>query len=510
MKQANKDHIWNRCSVFVLALLTMAEGLLLFQILRLNMLPGGYVAAIAGVLAVVTLLLALLLFRRKAGKWQKAAGYGKQIAGYILCAVLIIGCFTGSSMISKVADTISTITAPSTSSVVLEVYVRQEDPAQYIQDAADYTFGISLSTSADANRAALTELHTLLGKQPELREYESPTELIDALLSGEADAIILDSAYVSVVEDLDGYEDFSDLVRILHEHVVENVPQSTEATEKDYLVVPDVKNPERTSFLLYISGNDARLKQLADGGSDVNILVAVNPTTHQVLLVNTPRDYYVENPAGNGARDKLSHCGLGGINNCIGAMTGLYDLPINYYARINFSGFRTLVDAMGGVTIYAEKGFSTRNYYIYQGENHLNGAQALDFARERKSLPGGDNDRGKNQMKLITAMIDQLSTSNLLENYEAILQSLEGMFSTSMPAQTIGKLVQLQLTEMPQWEIHSFAVTGDNGNDRCWAVGNGYGYVMYPHMDEVEYAAELIQRVLDGETLTDEDLEFKS
>lgn len=488
----------------------MAEGLLLFQLLRLNMLPGGYLAAIAGVMAVVTGLLALLLFRRKAGKWQKTAGYGKQITGCILCAVLIIGCFTGSSVLSKVADTISTITAPSTSAVVLEVYVRQDDAAQYIQDTADYTFGISLATSADANQEALDEIQTLLEKEPALREYDSATGLIDALLAGEVDAIILDSAYVSLLEDMDGYEDFSKLARILHEHVVQNPTQSTQATEKDYLVVPDTQNPERTSFLLYISGNDARLPQLADGGSDVNILVAVNPTTHQVLLVNTPRDYYVENPAGNGARDKLSHCGLGGINNCVGAMTGLYGLPINYYARINFSGFRTLVDAIGGVTIYAEKGFSTRNYYIYQGENHLNGAQALDFARERKSLPGGDNDRGKNQMKLITAMIDQLSTSNLLENYEAILQSLEGMFSTSMPAQTIGKLVQMQLTEMPDWEIHSFAVTGDNGNDKCWAVGNGYGYVMYPHMDEVEYAAELIQRVLDGETLTEEDLEFTS
>ena len=216
----------------------------------------------------------------------------------------------------------------------------------------------------------------------------------------------------------------------------------------------------------------------------------------------------MENPAGNGARDKLSHCGLNGINNCIGAMTNLYGLPINYYARINFSGFRTLVDAIGGVTIYSDKSFATRNYYIYEGENHLNGDQALDYARERKSLKGGDNDRGKNQMKLITAMIDQLSVSTLLENYQKILDSLEGMFSTSMPSEAIGKLVQHQLTQMPEWEIHSFAVTGDNGNDRCWAVGNGYGYVMYPHMDEVAYAAGLIQRVLDGEILTDEDLVF--
>ena len=486
----------------------MAEGLLLFQILRLKVLPGSYLAILAGVLAALTAALCLLLFRRNPGKWQKATAHAKQITGYILSACLIAGCFGGGLMVSRVADLMTSVTNPGTTSVVLEVYVREEDSARYIQDTAGYTFGISLATSQEANRSMLDEIEDVLGEEPQVLECESAPALIDALLTGGVDAIVLDSSYVSVLEDMEGYADFTSQVRVIHEHVAEKPVQDTHPSGDSFLVVPDEKDAGSSAFLLYISGNDARKAQLADGGSDVNILVAVNPATYQVLLVNTPRDYYVANPAGNGARDKLSHCGLNGINNCVGAMTGLYELPINYYARINFSGFRTLVDAMGGVTVYSDRAFSTRNYHIQKGENHLNGAQALEFARERKNLPGGDNDRGRNQMKLITAMIRQLSSGKLLENYNEILGSLEGMFSTSMSAQAIGKLVQLQLTEMPSWDIHSFAVTGDNGNDRCWAVGNGYGYVMYPHMDEVEYAAELIQKVLDGETLTDEDLIF--
>lgn len=487
----------------------MTEALLVFQIFRLKMVPGPYLALMAGALVLATLLLCPLLFRKKTGKWQKAQGYGKQIAGCVLSAVLVAGCLVGSAVVSRVADTISTITAPAASSVLLEIYVRDEDPAQYIEDTTDYTFGINRTTPAEANREILEELEDILGKAPAVQEYDSITAQADALLAGQVDALILDAAYLPMLEDMDDYKTFHKGIRILHEHVVQQVIPTTQENQSGLPPIPDRVDPEGNSFLLYISGNDARMKLLADGGSDVNILVAINPDTHQVLLVNTPRDYYVENPAGNGARDKLSHCGVNGINNCIGAMTRLYDLPINYYARINFSGFRTLVDAIGGVTIYSDKAFSTRHYYIYEGENHLNGDQALDYARERKSLKGGDNDRGKNQMKLITAMIDQLSVSTLLENYQEILDSLEGMFSTSMPSEAIGKLVQHQLTEMPDWEIRSFAVTGDNGNDRCWAVGNGYGYVMYPHMDEVAYAAELIQRVLDGEILTDEDLVFK-
>ncbi len=244
-----------------------------------------------------------------------------------------------------------------------------------------------------------------------------------------------------------------------------------------------------------------------DGGSDVNILVFVNPKSHQILMINTPRDYYVVNPAsGNGSRDKLSHCGLKGIDNCIGALYDLYGVEIEHYARINFSGFRTLVDAIGGVTVYSPVTFYGQGYKFNEGENHLNGSQALAFARERKSLPGGDNDRGKNQMRLIGAMINQLSVDNLISNYAGILESLEGMFSTNFPMEDIGKLVQLQLTEMPSWEILTFAVTGDNGNDTCWAVGGGYGYVMYPHEHMVNHAIDLMDRFMAGEVLTEEDM----
>ena len=142
---------------------------------------------------------------------------------------------------------------------------------------------------------------------------------------------------------------------------------------------------------------------------------------------------------------------------------------------------------------------------IYAGENHLNGDQALALARERKNLRGGDNDRGKNQMKLIKSMIQQLSVGNLISNYGQILKSLEGMFTTNFPAEEIGRLVQLQLTENPRWEVFTFAVTGDNGNDFCWGVG-GYGYVMYPHEHMVEHAKDLMERFLKGEVLTEADM----
>lgn len=488
-------------------------GILLFRVWKLNMLPTRYFLLFSGAVILIALPVSLLLNRPRQGKWTKRNGCVRQIIGCILCILLTAGCAVGIYAVATLDSTISTITSPGTVHVLLEVFVRADDPAQYVQDTAGYTFAVSEDTEADDLDSAVRELETLIGSEISTIAYPTAFSTIDALLGGEVDAIILDSSYLSILDSLEGYGDFEERARQLHEHIIEKeAPAATPNTSGDSTAVPGIaqiptdRDITNTPFVVYISGNDARRQYLADGGSDVNILVVVNPVDKQILLINTPRDYYVVNPAsGDGSRDKLSHCGLKGIDNCIAAVSGLYGHPIHYYARINFTGFRTLVDAIGGVTVNVDVPFKASSYYFHAGENHLNGKMALAFARERKNLAGGDNDRGKNQMKLIAAMIRQLASGNLLKNYGSIMESLEGMFSTSMSAEDIAKLVQLQLLQMPEWEIFSFAVTGDNGNDICWAPG-GYGYVMYPHEHMVEHASALIEKVLAGVVLTQEDM----
>ena len=481
MKLKKLIRIYTILSCIVLAILALSEGLLLWKIQKLNMLPNSYFLALVVFFLLITALLGLLLFRKCREECQKKPGIGKQVLGYILSAVVILGCFAAGSV----------------------VYVLAEDEAQYIQDTAGYTFAISEDVPAEDAEKLLAELEKLVGNPVKTVACPNTIAALDALLAGEAQAAVLNSAYLDVLEEVDGYENIVDRLKNLHKLVIEKeVTKPAEEDKKQNTTAHVTDAP----FLIYISGNDSRWTMLADGGSDVNILLLVNPQTHQILLINTPRDYYVVNPAsGNGSRDKLSHCGLQGIDNCVQAISGLYGQEIDYYARINFSGFRKLVDAIGGVTVYSDIAFTAGDYHIYAGENHLNGDQALCFARERKNLSGGDNDRGKNQMKLISAIVRQLSVGNLISNYAQILESLEGMFSTNFPAEEIGRLVQLQLTGNPQWEVFTFAVTGDNGNDFCWAAG-GYGYVMYPHQNMVDHAVELMERFLNGEVLTEEDM----
>lgn len=506
MKAKHHDNIWKILSLVMLAIICAVQARLLWQIHKLKMLPGSLFWGLCGGCLVLTGLLCLLLFQKKNGKWQKRGGHGKQILGYLLCVLLTAGCFVAGGAVGRVQNTVTAITAPQKVNVVLEIYVRADDPAEYLQDTAGYVFALPEDIKEKEIAPVVAELEELLAGDMTTITCPNTTAQVEALLSGEVDAVLLDSAYLSILEELEEFADFADQVKLLDERIVEKeIPQTTTppATE------PQPEGPEKTGFLVYVSGIDNRARVNTNSRSDVNILVAVNPETHQILMVNTPRDCYVVNPAsGNGSLDKLTHCGIHGPENSMEALSLLYGQKAEYYARINFSGFEKLVDSIGGVTVYSDVGFSIYGgTYIRKGENYLNGEQALYFARERKRLPGGDNDRGKNQMKLIKAIIDQLSAGNILNNYAQILDSLGNMFSTSVPPELIGELVQTQISEMPDWEIFTYSLTGEGAHDRCWAAG-WIAYVMYPDEEVAEHAAGLMEKVLYGEVLTDEDLQM--
>jgi LCP family protein required for cell wall assembly len=160
---------------------------------------------------------------------------------------------------------------------------------------------------------------------------------------------------------------------------------------------------------VYISGMDTWGHISVASRSDVNILAAVNPQTKQILLVSTPRDYYVPLSISGGAKDKLTHAGIYGIDVSEDTMEMLYDVDIDYYFKLNFSGFEGLIDAMGGITVWSDYDFTVdpiKHYVV--GENQLTGLEALAFARERHAFAGGDRQRGTNQMNVIQSVIDKM------------------------------------------------------------------------------------------------------
>lgn len=489
-----------------------------FFVWKLQILPAKYLLLLLGALAVLTLLICTLLFQRT-GKWQKKSRHGRQITGYILSLVVIAGCFVGTHAFSKIGQTFTAISEPTTVSTVFGIYVCADDPAETLEDAAGYSFAMTDSVDTDHTLMAADGIIDLLDSSISVMNTESVNALIDCLYTGQVQAIILNQSYADILLEVDDFADFGIRTKLLHEYTVTEevaamapteTPAEDDKTDPAEETIPlavDI-DPTTTPFIIYLSGSDTRTSTLVKSRSDVNILAVVNPVTKQILLVNTPRDYYVSNPAGSGAKDKLTHCGLYGIENSMSALSGLYGQPVSYYAQINFTGFETLIDAIGGITVYSDTSFvaGEANYIVKVGANELNGFQALAFARERHNLSGGDNARGQNQMKVIAAVVQKLTAGTLIKNYSSILDSLQGMFVTNFTSDEISDLIKMQLDDMASWDILSYAVTGTNGSDKNYSMPGLYSYVMYPDEEMVGHASDLMGRVLEGNILTEADV----
>lgn len=504
----------------------VAEFAAAAAIWRLGMLPDKYFVILAAVLVAVWALVGVIFFLPKAKKKigaflkNKKLGIGlfRRFTGCVISFAMIFGCMAVSNVASDVYSAVDGITgAAEVIHVAMSVYVMADDPAQTISDLSGGTFAVLDGYDTQRMEKAVEAIGQELNGNLTVQHYGSLTELVDALYEGQADAIILNGAYVSLLEDTEDYMDFPMKTRILYTAMLEEeapvykpeplettLPQSTDETQP-------VQKPFRIDedpFIMYISGSDTRDYYLTTSRSDVNILMVVNPKTKMVLLLNTPRDYFVANPAGGGAMDKLTHCGIYGTACSMDALEGLYGINIRYYAQINFTGVETLVDAVGGVDVYSDVAFTASwTTPIQVGWNHLNGEQTLHFARDRYSHAGGDNTRGRNQMKVIQALIGKFSSSEtIVKNYAAILDSIQGMFKTDVTSEEIGALVKMQLEDLAQWNIVTYAVTGTGGSDITYSMPGLYCYVTYPNQDTVDYGAELIQRVFDGEILTSEDM----
>ena len=495
------NRIWSIFRIIALVILIGAEAFAVTVILQLNMLPEKYFAIMLAVLVVLTVYTALLLF------WngKKKVKIFLRIVACIMVLVMLLGCVLVSKIAWDAHNFMDNVTGgddlPSTRNSY--VLVRNEDAAQSLKDTKGYRYGAVENYDVEHTEQMLGVIQQETGEAVALTEYKQAALMVDALYNKQADALIMNGASISLLIEQPAYEDFLDRARILYTLPYEDTTQKEENKPNNEKV--EAGSP----FVVYISGSDTRSQKLYVSRSDVNILAVVHPQTKQVLLLNTPRDYYVPNPAGKGALDKLTHCGNYGVDCSVKALEDLYNVDITHSCQINFSGFEKMIDAIGGITIYSETSFYTVEGYIQKGENHLNGVRALSFARERYNLSGGDNARGKNQMKVIKAVIDKMTSSTtLISKYAEILKSLEGMFATSFQSEEISELVKMQLTDMAKWNVQSFAVTGTGGYGETYSAPGEELYIMHPNEATVEYASGLIQRVLKGETLTAEDMKM--
>ncbi len=444
----------------------------------------------AKILIPVIFLLVLFLGYDIFSQFSKKFRTSGKIIAIIVTIVLIIGSF----LLLKTNQLFKGISGSNTKTDVIAVYVLKDDPAQTLGDVADYQFGILSTIDRENTDNTVSKINTTVGKEIAITEYNDMISLADALLNGEVQTIILNSAFVDTIADDDEHLNFAELIR-----EVESVSYTT--------VIEDtgVSNVTTDPFTIYISGIDVYGDISTTSRSDVNILATINPKTKQVALISTPRDYYVQTTVSGGAYDKLTHAGIYGVDCSMGTLAALYDLDVQYYFRVNFTGFEKVIDALGGVTVDSDFAFTTYHggYAIQQGLNEMDGKKALGFARERYAFSDGDRQRGRNQMKVIKAVIDKASSPAVINNFSALVDSVSGSFETNLSSDEISSLIKMEINDMASWNVVQYSVNGFGDSKTTYSAPNSHAYVMQPDESTVEVAKQLQQQVLRGETISD-------
>lgn len=466
---------------------------LTFSVLLFNlkMLPGLYFGILCFILLAMIAGIAFMMFGAK--KVQRLLG------GIVLSLLFDILMGAGIYYINVSTKALKNITTTKTEVAVVDVYVRSDDAAQSIQDTNGYSFGILTELDRDNTDSTIEKINKDLGYEITTSEYSGYVDMVNALENGEINAFILNTAYIDIIKDMPDYENIDDRIKSVAEYKI----------KQKKIVADKEETTDKHVFTVYVSGIDSREGLVANSRSDVNILLTINTDTKQILMVNTPRDYYVPLSISGGARDKLTHAGIYGVDVSMTTLSMLYNINVDYYFRVNFSGFEQIVDALGGVDVNSTYSFYSSlsepfvgtAYYYNEGMNHLNGSEALYFSRERYNLPGGDNDRGKNQMAVIQGIVSKMTSTDFLMNYTGVLDSLQGSFETSIPMDLISSIVRDQLSNGGDWNIVNYAVTGTGDTQIPWSMGTG-AYVMWPDDSTVATATSLMQQVENGEIIT--------
>lgn len=406
------------------------------------------------------------------------------IVGIVLSIILSIFQVIGIVYMLKADKLMADVGGANYKTDNMIVVVKKDNPASNLMDASMYRFGTQTAVDQENTQIMVDNINTSLGREVKIEQYGTVQELANALLEGRVDAAIYNQALDGLITD--AIEDYSDQVRVLYQYGIE-----TEIEQENV----DVEEP----FNVYISGIDVSGPVATNSRSDVNIIMTVNPNTKKILLTTTPRDYYVQIPDISGEqRDKLTHAGIYGVDASMRTLEQLYGIDISYYARVNFSSLVKIVDTLGGVDVDSDFEFDAQGYHFQKGMNHLDGDQALAFSRERYSFEDGDNQRGKDQQKVLTAILNKSMSPAILSNASALIADVSDSVQTNMTQEEMAKFIKMQLNDGASWNIESAAASGTGDTQACYSSGDQPLYVMWPDEAVVQSISAKMNEILNG------------
>lgn len=485
MEKNTTSLIYRIFAALLSIVLLVLSGFAAYQIVTLNVLPSNLLLPVILMIVILNAILILLMNFMTHAIWTK-------VISVIL--VILVGCTMvfGNVYLYETYSTLNSVTGAEKGSIKNTISViTKTDHNEEIQSLKNEKIGVLRNIDSVGTKKCQEKLKKYSFSY---KKYDNLQALVKALYEDEIQAIVMNEIYRANVEEMEEYSGFSNETKSIYQAVYYT------NNKNDALVVDDItKNP----FTIFVSGNDTYGDIDELSRSDVDMIVTVNPTTSTVLMVNIPRDYYVQTSYGN---DKLTHTGMYGIEETKQTVENLLGIDINYTFRVNFSSAEDIVDALDGVDIEVPEGMAVERLNadwalegVHEGWNHLNGARALAYARERHAYVDGDIQRAKNQQQVLEAIIKKAASSKILTNYTKLLKSFKNAFDTNMSTNEITALLQYELQAMPNWKFQNYVLRGTNSSAVCASMAQELSVVM-PEDYCVSIARQKIEAVLDGKS----------
>lgn len=493
MKRTRKNKKRKKIKMTLVNIQGILSILFVIMLLKLDILPMKYLLPIIAIIVFLWVVPVISVVTCK----KRITSDG--VLSICMSIVLLIG----SVYLVKTSGMLENISDGNQKVDKMVVAVLEDDPAENIKDAKDYEFGIQLALRGEDVKGTVDKINKSLKKKIKTVECNNLNDQVQELYDGNVQAIIYNDAYTSILEE--SFKGFSKKTKIIYSHNLISKLDKMVMTREEIEV-------SKQPFTVYLSGIDVAGSIETSGRSDVNILAVVNPETHQVLLITTPRDYYVALPEiSDGMPDKLTHAGIYGIDASMATLSELYDTPVDFYAKVNFTSMIQIVDALGGIDVDSEYEFVTssdsgKEINVAKGINHFNGEDALAFARERNNVPGGDFQRGKDQEAVLTAMIKKAVSPAILKGASDIMDSVSGNVDTNMSTKQIRALIKNQIMKPAKWNIKSMDAKGEPSFEFCFSMPTMELSVCVPDYESVEEIKMAIDQVQKGEVLSESEV----
>ena len=476
-QKRTSNRSWGMVNVGLTILYAILALVLLFTMFNYNFLSFRFLNIIITIGLLVVLAISIFLQKTKKSPLVTT------VVLVIFSLVSLVGIFGFKQMID-ITNRMNQTAAFS--EVEMSIVVPKESD---IKDVSQLT-SVQAPTKVDKNNIEILMSALKKDKKVDVKvdDVASYQEAYDNLKSGKSKAMVLSGSYASLLESVDS--NFASNLKTIYTYKIKKKNNNS------------AKQVDSKVFNIYISGIDTYGSISTVSRSDVNIIMTVNMNTHKILLTTTPRDAYVKIPGGGANQyDKLTHAGIYGVETSEQTLEDLYGTKIDYYARINFTSFLKLIDQLGGVTVHNDQAFTSLHgkFDFPVGDIQMNSEQALGFVRERYSLDGGDNDRGKNQEKVISAIVNKLASLKSVSNFTSIVNNLQDSVQTNISLDTINALANTQLDSGSKFTVTSQAATGtgSTGQLTSYAMPNSSLYMMKLDNSSVARASQAIKNLME-------------